>query len=104
MAQRLKKLLASGWTRDTVPALSNEIILARLAGLGVRISTSEFVQLAGAEHWADALAHEWRRSFDESTRGADDAFLGPAACVLWERLLPGSTELRDAGRAYTGRL
>jgi hypothetical protein len=89
VTERLKKRLASGWTGDKVRGLSNEAILARLAGFGVRTSTSEFVQLASAEHSADALAQEWHRSFDELTRGFDDDFfLGLAACVLWARLLP----------------
>jgi tetratricopeptide (TPR) repeat protein len=88
MAEQLTKRLASGWTENKVRALSNEAILERLAGFGVGISAGEFVQLAGSEHSADVLAREWRRRFDVSARGYDEDFIGIAACVLWERLLP----------------
>ena len=88
VAQRLRKRLGSGWTKDKVRSLTNEAIVARLAGFGVGTSTSEFVQLASAEQSAAVLAQAWRRRFEVSARGSDDDFIEIAACVLWERLLP----------------
>src|SRR6266852_6284857 len=97
LGERLKKRLASGWTENKVRALTNEAILERLAGFGIVTSVDEFVELAHPEHAADAVAAGWRRSFDVSARGFDNDFIGIAACVLWERLLPEwpSVEMLD---------
>jgi hypothetical protein len=88
LGERVTKRLASGWTENKVRALTNEAILERLAGFGIVTSVAEFVELARPEHAADAVAAGWRRSFDVSARGFDNDFIGIAACVLWERLLP----------------
>jgi tetratricopeptide (TPR) repeat protein len=88
VAERLKERFASGWTEDKVRALSHETILERLAGFGIVTSADEFVELARAEHSADAVVEDWRRSFDVSARGFDNDFIGIAARILWERLLP----------------
>jgi tetratricopeptide (TPR) repeat protein len=88
VAERLKKRRGSGWTKEQVRSLSNEAILARLAGFGVGTSTSQFVQLARVEQSADVVAQDWRRRLEVSARGSDDDFIEIAACVLWERLLP----------------
>jgi hypothetical protein len=63
VAERLKKRLASGWSEDKVRALSNEAILERLVGSGIVTSEDEFVELARAEHSADAVAEDCRRSY-----------------------------------------
>ncbi len=91
MAARLKKRKkrwASGGTDDKVRALSTDAILEWLAGFGVATSASEFVDQARAEHAASAIAKAWRERFPVSARGVDDEFIGSAARVLWERLLP----------------
>jgi hypothetical protein len=88
LAARLKKLLASGWTESKARALPNAAILERLAEFRIVTSGDEFVELARAEHSANAVAEGWRRSFDVSARGFDNDFIAMAACVLWERLLP----------------
>jgi hypothetical protein len=88
LGERLEKRLASGWTENKVRALTNQAILERLAGFGIVTSADEFVELARPEHSADAVTESWRRSFDVSARGFDNDFIGIAACLLWERLLP----------------
>jgi hypothetical protein len=89
---RLKKrhkVAAAGWTDDKVRALSTEIMLERLAGIGVVVSTDAFVAQARAEHAASAVAEAWRAGLGISPRDVrTDDFLGRAARVLWERLLP----------------
>jgi len=83
-----EKRLASGWTTTRSGGLSNEVILERLAGFGIATSADEFVELAGAEHAAGAVAEGWRQRFHVSARGYDNDLIGIAACVPWERLLP----------------
>jgi hypothetical protein len=51
-------------TEHKVRALSNEAILEHLAGFGIVTSADEFLELASAEHSANAVAEDWRRSFD----------------------------------------
>ena len=87
-ARRLKKRLGTGWTADKVRALSNEVILERLAGFCIAISANEVVELARGEHAASAIAEAWRQRFEVLVRGFDDDFIDLAAGVLWERLLP----------------
>lgn len=95
-ARRLKRRFAAGWTADKVRALANEVILERLAGLGIATSADEVVELARAEHAASAIAEAWRQRFEVSVRGFDDEFMDLAAGVLWERLLPERPSFRDA--------
>src|SRR5579859_7375282 len=87
-ARRLKRRFAAGWTADKVRALSNEVILQRLAGFGIVTSANEVVELGRAEHAASAIAEAWRQGFEVSVRGFDDDFTDLEAGVLWERLLP----------------
>ena len=79
---------SNGWTDDKVRAMSTEVIEERLASAGVLTSTDEFVELARAEHAARAIVEVWRERFPGAARGVGDEFLGSAARVLWERLLP----------------
>src|SRR6516165_8176088 len=87
-ARRLKRRLSVGWTADKVRALSNEVILERLAGFGIATSASEVVELAHAEYAASAIGEAWRQRFEVSVGGFHADFIDLAAGVLWERLLP----------------
>ena len=77
-----------GWTDDKVRTLSTDVILERLAGAGILTSTDEFVDQARVEHAANAIADVWRERFLLTAHAAGDEFIGSAARVLWERLLP----------------
>jgi hypothetical protein len=80
--------LASGWTENKVRVLSSEVILERLASLGIVTAADEFVEQARTEHAASTIAAQWRERLAVSRQGVDDDFIDLAARVLWDRLLP----------------
>jgi tetratricopeptide (TPR) repeat protein len=88
LVRRQQQQLASGWTENKVRVLSSEVILERLASLGIVTAADEFVEQARTEHAASTIAAQWRERLAASRQGVDDDFIDLAARVLWDRLLP----------------
>src|SRR5438270_6846069 len=87
-ARLTQQRVTAGWTENKVRELSTEVILERLASIGVVTAVDELVAQARIEHAASAIAEHWRERFAVSPGGVDDDFIELAACMLWERLLP----------------
>lgn len=72
---------AAAWTENKMRVLSTELILERLAGLGIATSVDEIVQQARVEHAASAIAEGWRERLPVSPhRVDDDSLTSPRVC------------------------
>lgn len=83
----IAKLKADRWTLMKVAAMTTNAIEEQLRSYGVRFTRDGFLAVTHGRSSAWSIADEWLRA-GATCRGADEDFLGMAACELWKRILP----------------
>ena len=93
----IERHLRDDWTFAKLAARTTEEIEEQLGAYGVAYARADFLALAEARTTAWSISDVWRARDPITCRGKELDFLGMAACVLWERLLPErpSAEMLD---------